>query len=55
MVIFPKKFRDNVCSFFSRNAIIPNKKNIGLGSIVQAKVFLSYNSIIGKCVKIINI
>ena len=47
-----KKFRNNLCTFVSKFSVVPVKKNIGIGSIIQANVFLSENIKIGKCVKV---
>ena len=47
-----KKFKNQIVSFISKNSVVPNFKNIGLGSIIQSNVFISENSTIGKCVKI---
>ena len=47
-----QKFKENLCTFFSKFSLIPVKKNIGIGSIIQANVFLSENIKIGKCVKV---
>lgn len=47
-----QNYKKNLCSFFSRFSLVPKKKNIGIGSIIQANVFLSENAKIGKCVKV---
>ena len=47
-----QEFKENLCTFFSKFSLIPVKKNIGIGSIIQANVFLSENIKIGKCVKV---
>jgi carbonic anhydrase/acetyltransferase-like protein (isoleucine patch superfamily) len=47
-----KKYKDILCTFVSKKAIVSNLKNIGKGSIIQSNVFLSENTKIGKCVKI---
>ena len=47
-----KKFKKNLCTFFSKYSQIPVRKNIGIGSIIQANVFLSENAKIGDCVKV---
>ena len=47
-----KKFKKNLCTFFSKYSQIPVRKNIGKGSIIQANVFLSENAKIGDCVKV---
>ena len=47
-----QNYKKNLCSFFSRFSLVPKKKNIGIGSIIQANVFLSENTKIGKCVKV---
>ena len=47
-----QNYKKNLCSFFSRFSLVPKKKNIGIGSIIQANVFLSENTKIGKCVEV---
>tara|TARA_Y100000768_G_scaffold379720_1_gene355831 strand:+ start:4205 stop:4831 length:627 start_codon:yes stop_codon:yes gene_type:complete len=47
-----KKFKKNLCTFFSKLSFLPYKKKIGIGSIIQANVFISENVKIGNCVKI---
>ena len=46
------KFQNHLFTFISKKSIVPDKSNIGIGCIIQSKVFISENAKINRCVKI---
>jgi len=46
-----KNFKENLITFISTSSYV-NKKIIKLGSVIYPNVFISFNSLIGNCVKV---